>query len=803
MVSRIYRTHCDESKLRSFLDDRLTSIESNDLAEHLDDCEGCRKKLERLAAGNRLWAELRQLAPDPDASTPETEYIPPFARDEVEAGSRAELGLDFLAPSADPGSIGKLGAYEVTGVLGRGGFGVVLKAFDPALSRTVAIKVLASNLATSAAARSRFAREAKAAAAVVHENVVAIHAVDEWKGLPYLVMPYIAGRSVQQRIDRDGPLEVKEILRIGVQTAQGLAAAHAQGLVHRDVKPSNILLENGVERVKLSDFGLARAVDDASLTQSGVVAGTPQYMSPEQANGDAVDHRSDLFGLGSVLYFMCAGFPPFRANSTPAVLLRVRDDRARPLREINPDIPEGLAAVVEKLHAKAPGRRYGSAEEVADVLQRQLADLQRTPASRARARVRKPFRKMGWKTKTAIGLMLGSVFAFFLANGDELPPLPTTPAGVFAPPVPPTPPNANATAKAPRRGGLFRFLFNGGGDSRQTITGSGTASSKTWEAAEFSAIAIASTFQAEIVKGDAFKLVTTTDDNLQDHIRVTQKGPSLSIEMEPNLNYRTKLPLKVEITLPRLEKLALDGASKATLKGFRGEPKFEADIDGASTLVGELAVESLDLEADGTSSVSLTGGAGTAKISADGTSRLRLAEFPIKVASLELDGSTHAHVNVQSGDQPFRADVNGSSVLEGTVTAPEVQIEAEGSSTVKLVGAAGGAKIESNGSSHVDLSKLILDAREVQVVAEGSGDIQLAGKAASLQLKGGGSSQFKLAGLSVDDAGLFLEGATLARIHVNKSLSYVIASGSQIRYSGKPASVKGQKSSGASVSSAK
>ena len=122
-------------------------------------------------------------------------------------------------------------------VLGHGGFGVVLKAFDPALGRAVAIKVLAPQLATSAAARGRFAREARAAAAVVHENVVAIHAVDSWKNLPYLVMPYIAGQSLQERVDRDGPMELKAILRIGIQTAQGLASAHAQGLVHRDVKP--------------------------------------------------------------------------------------------------------------------------------------------------------------------------------------------------------------------------------------------------------------------------------------------------------------------------------------------------------------------------------------------------------------------------------------------------------------------------------------------------------------------------------------------------------------------------------------
>src|SRR5262249_3149568 len=155
------------------------------------------------------------------------------------------------------------------------------RAFDAKLHRVVAIKVLAPALATTAAARQRFIREARAAAAVTHENVIAIHAVEDAGPVPYLVMQFIDGPTLQARLDRTGPLPLAEVLRIGRQIAAGLAAAHAQGLVHRDVKPANILLENGVERVKLTDFGLARAVDDASVTQSGVIAGTPLYMSPE------------------------------------------------------------------------------------------------------------------------------------------------------------------------------------------------------------------------------------------------------------------------------------------------------------------------------------------------------------------------------------------------------------------------------------------------------------------------------------------------------------------------------------------
>lgn len=284
--------------------------------------------------------------------------------------------LDFLAPSEKPGSLGRLGHYEALEIIGRGGMGVVLRAFDEKLHRMVAIKVMAPQLATNATARKRFVREAQAAAAVRNEHVVDIYAVEEADGLPYLAMEFVAGVSLQERLERSGPLGLKEILRISMQTAAGLAAAHAQGLIHRDVKPSNILLENGVERVRITDFGLARAVDDASLTQTGVITGTPQYMAPEQARGEPVDHRADLFSLGSVLYAMCAGRAPFRASGSMAVLKRVCEDTPRPIRELNPETPEWLVAIIAKLHAKSPADRFQSANEVADLLSQHLAHLQ-------------------------------------------------------------------------------------------------------------------------------------------------------------------------------------------------------------------------------------------------------------------------------------------------------------------------------------------------------------------------------------------------------------------------------------------
>jgi WD40 repeat protein len=365
-VSNQIPANCgDAIRMRGLLEDTLPEDEQVALEAHLETCDVCRRAFDLVAAEGRFWDDVRRFA----VPVAQSMLQPAETDDDAEP-------LDFLEPDATPGGIGRFGRYQVQGIVGRGGMGIVLKAFDPGLHRVVAIKVLNPRLATSAAARKRFLREARAAASVAHEHVVTIHAVDESSGLPYLVMQYVAGQSLQQRIDRDGPLELEAILRIGMQTAAGLAAAHAQGLVHRDVKPANILLENGVERVKITDFGLARAVDDASLTQSGVVAGTPQYMAPEQARAEAVDHRSDLFSLGSVLYAMCTGRSPFRADSTFAVLKRVCEDTPRPIREVNASIPDWLGEIVTRLHAKAPAERFPSALEVAERLGAELARLQ-------------------------------------------------------------------------------------------------------------------------------------------------------------------------------------------------------------------------------------------------------------------------------------------------------------------------------------------------------------------------------------------------------------------------------------------
>jgi tRNA A-37 threonylcarbamoyl transferase component Bud32 len=386
--------------------------------------------------------------------------------------------LSRLAPAREAGSLGRLDYYEILEIAGRGGMGVVFKARDTKLQRIVAIKTLAPQLAAVGSARKRFVREAQAAAAVRDDHVVSIHAVHDDGAIPYLVMEFIDGTSLAERIKRDGALEAKEILRIGLQTAEGLAAAHKQGLVHRDIKPANILLENGVQRVKIADFGLARAVDAAHLTQSGVVAGTPLYMSPEQARGELADHRSDLFSLGSVLYTLCTGRPAFLAATTMAVLKRVCEETPRPIREANPDLPDWLAVIVERLLAKDPRNRFQSAAELAKVLGRHLAELQQpgvAPTSAASLTAAAPRKRRSLVVAgylfgalvLAAGLTTAAILssAWWKARQDERterqPATNSTPADKDANAKgnsPPADPRVLTVSQKPESGGQFRTI---------------------------------------------------------------------------------------------------------------------------------------------------------------------------------------------------------------------------------------------------------------------------------------------------------------------------------------------------------
>ena len=415
---------------QALLEESGPAGEFDELVGHLETCADCRHTLETLAADPTLWRDTAQDLCD--TAWEEPALLQVMDRLKREEPLSEDDDLSFLQPTDRPELLGLLGPYEIQEEIGRGGMGVVLKALDPSLNRVVAIKVMSPVLASSTTARRRFVREAKAAAAVCHDHIVTVHGVSEADGLPYLVMQYIAGESLQARLEREGALPVEEIVRIGCQTASGLAAAHARGLIHRDIKPANLLLENG--RIRITDFGLARMTDDVQLTQHGVVAGTPEYMAPEQARGESIDQRADLFSLGSVLYTLCTGVPAFRGSTTLGMLRQVSDFTPTPIRVLNPAVPVWLESLINRLMAKDQAERFQSAAEVAGLLEGYLAHLhqpatvaapelpwprpadgQELPPTAAPRRLLQRFGPRVWGT-ALVGLM---VLGFVLFFGKE------------------------------------------------------------------------------------------------------------------------------------------------------------------------------------------------------------------------------------------------------------------------------------------------------------------------------------------------------------------------------------------------
>jgi serine/threonine protein kinase len=331
----------------------------------------------------------------------------------------------YLTPPEAPGELGRLGGYRVLRVLGEGGMGVVFEAEEQRPLRRVALKVMKSELAGGEQARRRFLREGQAAATVEHERVVPVFRVDEAGGVPFLVMPLLPGESLEARLKREQRLPLAEVLRVGREAAEGLAAAHHKGLVHRDVKPANIWLRQPGGSVVLLDFGLARPWQGPGLTGSRQVLGTLSYMSPEQAAGEPVDHRSDLFSLGCVLYRLCTGRLPFGGagvlDTTEAEAL----GRLRTPAEIEASVPAALSELVMRLLAWKPADRPASAEAVAQAL-RELEGIPLAPTPSQETTVaadpRATARPSRWRALAAAAVLLLSVAAFggwWLAGGDK------------------------------------------------------------------------------------------------------------------------------------------------------------------------------------------------------------------------------------------------------------------------------------------------------------------------------------------------------------------------------------------------
>jgi len=311
---------------------------------------------------------IRSVAHDthtPDESLAET-------TDGAGGGNRAAVPAD-----ADESLPASIGGYTVVGLLGQGAIGRVYLAHDEKLDRDVAIKVLQPAKARDPAATRRFLREGRAAAAVEHPHVLAIHQVGEDQGVPYIVMQRLVGRTLKEAKRVGGRLPLAEVVRIGRETAAGLAAAHRQGLVHRDIKPDNIFLQDPDAEVRIIDFGLARAGGDGDLdvTLEGSIVGTPAYMSPERIEGRELDAQSDLFGLGIVLYELLAGRLPFEGTSLVSMLAAIARGNPPDLGTIAPDVPEPLARLVMRLLAHDKAARPADAASVAA----ELAAIERTP----------------------------------------------------------------------------------------------------------------------------------------------------------------------------------------------------------------------------------------------------------------------------------------------------------------------------------------------------------------------------------------------------------------------------------------
>lgn len=260
------------------------------------------------------------------------------------------------------------GRYLLERELGRGGMGAVFLARDLKLDRPVAIKVLPPELAVRPELRERFLRETRTAASFSHPNIVSVHSVEETPGLLFFVMGYIEGETLTQRVKRQGPLPVPEALRLLQEVAWALSYAHGRGVVHRDIKPDNVLLERSTGRALVMDFGIARSVAASGLTQVGEAIGTPHFMSPEQAAGDKVDGRSDLYSLGVVGYFAVSGRLPFDGESAQAVMVAHISQPVVPVTRFRPDLPAALSAAIDKCLAKSPDERFASGEELVESL---------------------------------------------------------------------------------------------------------------------------------------------------------------------------------------------------------------------------------------------------------------------------------------------------------------------------------------------------------------------------------------------------------------------------------------------------
>ncbi len=354
-------------ELQAFGRGELAESGARRVESHLEHCGSCAAQVPGRHSNGGPTLALRPR--NSQRAAEQTPALESSAVPDANGGGAAGAGFHFLSPPLRRDEIGRLANYRVLRLLGRGGMGMVFHAEDLSLSRAVALKVMKPDLDTSIEPWERFFREARTLAAIKHPHVVTVYQVGHEGNVAYLAMEFLEGESLDAWLNSGRQLTVAEIVRLGREIASGLVAIHRNGLVHRDIKPANLWLEAPDARIKILDFGLARrTTGDTHLTSAGAIVGSPAYMSPEQARGEPVDARSDLFGLGCVLYAMCTGKEPFRGPNPMAQLIAQAVEEPQPIRLHNSAIPDELAKLVMNLLAKRRDARPASAKDVVAAL---------------------------------------------------------------------------------------------------------------------------------------------------------------------------------------------------------------------------------------------------------------------------------------------------------------------------------------------------------------------------------------------------------------------------------------------------
>ena len=414
----------DESALRDFLLGKLSAERAEEVAARLSSHPGVIDALAAVAADDALTRTLADSAAAEAIPSSTVDWVVRSVLQELGGGETPSTDAAHATPelpgkalAGSPPLTTKLGPYRVVREIGRGGMGIVLEADDEELQRRVAIKVMNSERAQDPAVKARFLREARAAAAIDHENVVAINHVGEDGGVPFIVMPLLRGETLESRLKREGRLAAEEVVRVGREVLAGLAAAHARGLVHRDIKPANIWLVAETGKVKILDFGLARAADGTEgLTVPGAMPGTPGYMAPEQVDGQPADARSDLFSVGATLYRCATGQTAFAGPTLSAVLRAVTDHDPLPPHAVNPAVPGPLSDLILRLLAKAPAARPPSAQHVLH----DLAHFDESPTLTDRRRPPPTARRRWLPISCSVTITIAAAATVLLAMGLPL-----------------------------------------------------------------------------------------------------------------------------------------------------------------------------------------------------------------------------------------------------------------------------------------------------------------------------------------------------------------------------------------------